>query len=404
MKILFVGTVIRQESCTEHLGPSVAGNRMQTGLLRGLLTTHGNDLSVITQYPVAAYPREKKLFVGHRHFNISDNIVVEQIPFINIMLLKQFTIIISTFIFILKWGIKNRNEQKVLICYNAFSHVALPVLWASKLTKARSVCLLADVPICNVSGYGWLRRKLSELDHQVTRRSIRSFDGLAVLNEAAIDQYAPSSEYVVIDGGLDTDDISICTPGGQWIGITENEPLNVTYTGMLGEYNGIINLIEATRLVTNKRFTLRLYGTGPLTEYVIDASKQDSRIIYGGLVSAEECRKIQHNSALLVSPLIPEHPIAKVAFPSKIVEYLASGTPVVTTRVNGLGPDYLHKMFLFDSTEPEMMARAIDDILSLDREILIQKGREGQAFVFEHKTWAAQSKKITGLIERLLQQ
>jgi len=399
LKILYLGSLINPDDCTKHKGPSVAGNRMQLGLVRELKRKFGDQIDIVTHYPIAAYPRERKIFIKKRTIQITDTVESSLIPFINIFLVKQITKIISTFLEILKWGLRNRRDYKIIICYNAFSDTAIPIMLGKVFIKFKTISLIADLPIDNVINDKGIKKVVRKFDNMVTKRNIGKFDGLAVLNENAIYEYAPSSKYVVIDGGYDGPTIDIVEPK-QNTREKSNEFI-VVYSGILVEHNGIVNLLDAAILVKNPYFKLHIYGKGELEDYVTSKALTCTNIEYKGLVSSQEILEVQKEASLLVSPLIPDHPVARVAFPSKIVEYMASGTPVVSTRVNSLNNDYLKHIFIFDSIDPPKMAVKLDEIMEMDTESLVEYGRLAKQFIIKNKNWNVQSTKIQGLIEQL---
>lgn len=401
MKILYIGSLINPDDCTTHKGPSVAGNRMQLGLVRELKRKFGVQLDIVTHYPIAAYPREKKIFIKKRTIQVVDNVESTLLPFINIFLVKQITKIISTFFEILKWGFRHRNDNKTIICYNAFSDTAIPIMLGKIFIKFKAISLVSDLPIDNVMNDKGFKKIARKFDNMVTKRNIKKFDGLAVLNENVIHEYAPNIKYVVIDGGYDGPVIDIIESKKNIRDKYDN--FTVVYSGSLVKYNGIANLLDAAMLVKNPCFKLHIYGKGELEDYVTSKALKSANIEYKGLVSSQEILKVQKKASLLVSPLIPDHQVARVAFPSKIVEYMASGTPVVSTKVNSLNNDYLKCLLIFDSIDPPIMAAKFDEIMEMDTESLLEYGRLAKQFIIKNKNWNVQSAKIQTLIEQLSQ-
>lgn len=401
MKILFVGSVIKTEDCNKYRGASIAGNKMQLGLVKALYHHIGESLSILSGYPIATYPSEKIKYCKGNSLELTNEIIAKKIPFINIFILKEMTKVINTFNLIIKWGKKNKKEKKIILCYNAFPYISLPVLLAAKVMGIKTICLVADVPIEGVVQNSGLRKIARKVETKATFKNLKKFDALAVLNENLIAEYSPDSRYIVIDGGFDLSEIPNSPCGGQWLNFPNNDKIRVVFSGTIIEYNGIVNLIKAAKLVKNPRFQLELYGLGPMVDFVINQSKIDSRIKYMGIVSNNEMMKIQQQAALLVSPLLPNHPVAKVAFPSKIVEYLVSGTPVVSSKVNGYTQEYLDNMYYFNDMSPKGMAKTIDDILKIRKEELIQKATNAREFIIRKKNWDIQCEKIINLAENL---
>jgi UDP-galactopyranose mutase len=59
------------------------------------------------------------------------------------------------------------------------------------------------------------------------------------------------------------------------------------------------------------------------------------RVIFTGFVSYEELPKYLSLSTVAINPLEISR-VASIAFPNKVLQYLATGLPVVSTRLDGL--------------------------------------------------------------------
>ena len=76
-----------------------------------------------------------------------------------------------------------------------------------KFPRLKTVCLLADLPIddnTNRKGFSTILRKLFE---KSTWKSMKNCDKYIVLNKHVIEKYLPKKRYIVIDGGIDEDDV-----------------------------------------------------------------------------------------------------------------------------------------------------------------------------------------------------
>ncbi len=400
MEILFLGNVINPRDCHKYIGPSVAGNKMQIGILKELKRHYKNNLTIVTEIPIAVYPKEKKILIKGGNINLDNELIAEKVSFINLPIIKQITKIINAYRILKKWSKIKKFEAKSIICYNAYSEIAIPVLLLGKVAKVNTICLFADPPIDPIKRRPILKI-FKKLENALFKKHIRKFDGLITLNKEAVNRYSPNSKFVLVDGGFSIEDMPKNLCGGQWRNITEGDSIKAVFSGAITEYNGIINLIEAAKLVKNPKFILEIYGTGPLEYYVEEASTIDDRIKYCGKVPNEEMMKIQQNAALLINSRIVDDPISQYTFPSKMIEYLISGTPVVSTKLNCYTDEYLESMFIFQDETPEGMAKTIDDILSMDRNILIDKATNARTFILKNKNWNAQVFKIIRFIEQI---
>lgn len=386
MEILFLGSVIKTEDCTKYIGPSVAGNKMQIGILKGLSKLIKNNLTVLTQVPIGAFPKEKKLCLETGIIQLVNDIEGNKVPSINILILKQLLFIINTCILLVDWSIKNRGKNKVVLTFNSFPTISLPVLIVGKIFKFKKVCIFADPPI-SVIERGTFGSVLKMIESAATRFSIKKYDGLIVLNENSIEKYAPTANYILIDGGFDLDDCPTNLPGGQWVTAKSQDVIMGVFSGALYEYNGVKNLVKAMDYIESENFILDIYGTGPLEEYIKNAAICDKRIRFMGNISNDKMLKIQQEAGILINPRIVNDFISLYTFPSKMIEYFLSGTPVATTRLNGLTNEYLENAFVFQDESPKEIARMINYILLKDKAELIKMGTSARDFIVNKKNW-----------------
>jgi glycosyltransferase involved in cell wall biosynthesis len=130
-------------------------------------------------------------------------------------------------------------------------------------------------------------------------------------------------------------------------GTKKNATKIITYVGyMIGNKDGLQNLIEAMALVVerNKNVKLQLVGSGPDKDMIqlrnkVKALNLCNIISFFGKKNSEEIPAILSQSDLLVLAR-PDNSQAKAGFPTKLGEYLASAKPVVITTTGEI-PKYL---------------------------------------------------------------
>jgi glycosyltransferase involved in cell wall biosynthesis len=163
------------------------------------------------------------------------------------------------------------------------------------------------------------------------------------------------------------------------------EPPYIGYSGSLAPSKGVETLLRAFGAVASRYpdVTLRITGLAvprtyrqELDRLVSDLDLGD-RVRFLGLIPAGEIPSFLQRATALVIP----HPAAvfsEAAFPTKLGEYLATGVPVVATRVGEI-ESYLtsgRTAFLADPDRWESLAEALDAILN-DPEGARSVGREG---------------------------
>ena len=91
---------------------------------------------------------------------------------------------------------------------------------------------------------------------------------------------------------------------------------------------------------------LWLFGSGDMEKDITDYCKSDQRIKYFGMVPREKVVKFEKKAKLLVNPRPTNNEFTKYSFPSKTIEYMASGTPLLTTRLPGIPSEYFDHVFV----------------------------------------------------------
>ena len=396
MRLLFIGYVIPNEFCNMYKGCSIAGNKMQLGILKGLKKYFGNNIDIITIPAMAPFPQFKKIFVIPAKVPLIENMEAQFVPFINIPFFKQITQIIFSIFYVCLWAIKNGNEkEKVIFCFNSYPNVAIAAIVLKKFFGCKIICLFADPPIDVISRKG-IAKLAWNLFEKTAERSIKQFDGIVVLNRLAALDYAPEIPYIVVDGGFDPDDYAVDVVNDEVL--HKRKDKIIMFSGMLIEYNGIMTLIEAFKLINDSSCKLWIFGDGPLRDYVINESKKDSRIMYKGMVSNKEIIMYQRLADILVNPRLTGNNVSKYTFPSKLIEYMLSGTPVITTKISGITEDYYPYLFFFDKETPEEFAKKITEVLNIDLYERRKKGLAAKEFIIRNKSWDFQCKRIVEFI------
>lgn len=390
MKILFLGYAISKEEASNLYGASVAGNKMQINVIKELSKYKKLDIESITVYPVAAYPKGK-FYIKKEEIQLFSNFHSIKISFFNLPIIKQLFQGIS--VYIQGRNTVKKNKNQILLTFNMFPVIGLPAVFLKRRYGCKIVCLLADLPIddtINRNRVGAFYRKVFDY---LTKYSIKKCDKLIVLNENAVKEYAPSTEYIVVEGGIDEEEIT------ELITFEKKKKI-ILYSGALVSYSGILNLIEAMKYVTDRDAVLYIYGGGQLEEVIREVTDKLSNVYYQGKVDNDTMRKLQQEAYILVNPRPPTDAISQVTFPSKIFEYMLSGSVVLTTRLNGFTSEYENKMFFVDSNEPKVLGEKINEIFNIPYEELKSLGLSAREFVIQNKMWERQCIKIAKFLQK----
>lgn len=214
-----------------------------------------------------------------------------------------------------------------------------------------------------------------------------------VVNSSAVLEAARSlydgREYSVIPMGVDTK--HFCPDDTD---NTDNQTFNVLFVGRLSEEKGVLYACQAIRTMIDDGRTdifFRVVGDGPKREQIkqyIETSNLREYAELIGWVEPSNLPDYYREADVLVGPSIVSSRGAQEAFGLVFAESLATGTPVVATRIGGI------KDIVIDGENgflvPEKDANAIADalkLLSSDKALLGKLQNNARDRVVAHFSW-----------------
>ncbi len=120
-----------------------------------------------------------------------------------------------------------------------------------------------------------------------------------------------------------------------------NTPIEILFVGRLVEKKGVLKLIEACEKLHRKgyNFVCNIVGDGPQEKQARELIKrynlQDRINLVGGL-PREQLLPFWENASVFVLPCIVEKNGNRDGIPVVLMEAMASGIPVISTRVSGI--------------------------------------------------------------------
>lgn len=178
------------------------------------------------------------------------------------------------------------------------------------------------------------------------------------------------------------------------------ETIEILYAGEISPQNGIDNLITATNAQTN--VILRLCG--PVNESFLDVFKKslmDKKIEYIGILNQKSLLEEMSRASLLINPRNNFYEYTKYSLPIKIPTYLASGVPVITTKLSGIPDIYNDYMITINSNSVENIQTAIEDFRDLTKSEKVEFGIKARRFILDRLSYKIQGKKVLDWIDQL---
>lgn len=301
---------------------------------------------------------------------------------------------LSALYLLMQWAIRNRgHKNKTILIHGVHTPFLYAALVVKMLFDIAVVPIITDPPGVLLPGEGKFIKQLRKIDISLVKKSIQKMSALIVLTQALADYLAPRLPTLVVEGMVNTlTHNRLDTKHGRLHQAQRN--FTILYAGGLKEEYGLALLVDAMTLIHDPTIQLWIYGKGEYADIVKAHAKKDTRIKFFGYVPSEQVAEKYHEADLLVNPRPTAYQFTKYSFPSKIMEYMASGTPVLTTKLSGIPDDYYPFLFTIDEESESFLATKIMEIKNENRAVLLDKGARAKNFVEELKCDRVQGERI----------
>lgn len=304
--------------------------------------------------------------------------------------LSHVIVFFWSFFSCLRWSYKHRAQVRFVVCDVLDLSITVGALLASKLTHSCSIAIVTDLPDDMGLASSAFSTKIIRSYRFLSNFYMERYDGYILLTEAMNSLVNPQGRpYLVMEGLVDSAMKEVPNT------LEDKFPEQVViYAGSLFAKYGVKNLLEAFLLVPHSNARLWLYGSGELDAIIPEYAANDSRIRFWGVCPNEEVVAAEIKATLLVNPRPSSETFTKYSFPSKIMEYMASGTPVVTTPLPGMPVEYLDYVYIFEDESVAGMAAMLTRLLDLPPRECHRRGQEAKAFVMTNKTNLIQADRV----------
>ena len=292
--------------------------------------------------------------------------------------------------------LKNAHQTTILIYSIHLPFLKAAVDFKKRHKGTKIILVVPDLPEFMAQQKNAKRKILEYFNSKFLSRQYKHVDGYVLLSEHMVERLPIGNKpWTVVEGIFNPKDAPLDNVKEETIG------RYILYTGTLARRYGIMNLVESFKRLPIQDVNLVICGDGDSKEAIIEAAKVDSRIIYKGLIKREEALRLQQNATLLVNPRTPEGEFTKFSFPSKTMEYLASGIPTLIYKLPGIPSEYYNYCFSITDLSVSALTDNLGYILSLSRDELDDIGKRAKQFIYANKSPINQTKKIIELINRL---
>lgn len=306
---------------------------------------------------------------------------------INFPILRQIMIMIAGFTSVLR----DRKQISCIICDFLSSSNSLGMALAGKLLGIPVVTSVLDLP-------GLMSTAAEPLKgiHKQIARCSAGFIFLTAEMDNIVNEW--NKPFIVMEGHCDSKLKSI-PKVERWERSCGKRV--VIYAGGIHRIFGLPMLVEGFVKANIAGAELRIFGDGDYRESLEQICHEHTNVKYMGVCGNKEVVQQEQRAALLINPRPSDPVYTRYSFPSKNMEYMAAGTPVMTTRLPGMPDEYLPYVYTIDDESVEGVAKALTDFFNVDLDKREEKATKAQCFVQKQKNNQVQAGRVLGFIREM---
>lgn len=370
-------------------------NNYQHAFIEGIRVnlSENEHLDVLNALPVGIFPIQyRKLFLKN---GMHDGGKIQQIGCINLPWFKQKG---RTWAFkraIVKWLKQDSNNRTVLV-YTQY----LPYMQALSSVKRyfpdlKVAVIVTDLPneMGLASGRKGLLRLLEAKMGRSSLQLLQQMDGFALLAEPMADALCIQEKpYTIIEG------LILSNSSSEVPSIHDTERPVFLYTGTLEPGLGIKEMLDAFEHMPE--YELWICGHGHMKDQIEACAKHSPNIRFFGFVPQKEALAMQASATALLNPRQPSGVFTRYSFPSKTLEYMRSGKPVLCCKLEGIPNGYDPYLCYMDKGT-EGIIQAVQRLMELSANKRAEIGESGRNYVLQHKNPVVQCQKLLTLLRGL---
>jgi glycosyltransferase involved in cell wall biosynthesis len=408
-RVLFIGGVIPRGpyptpvDLTAYGTPDHASNVYQWNMIKGIERKFGGIARIIsTPFLSVAERLSPEVLVPGFPWSHVHSARDLSLGFLNVFGLRNVTRELALRGQLKKFFGRETSDRDELLVFVYSMHG--PFLQQLPLIKRRRpdavICLVVpDLPehMRDYANASRLRRVLKWIDIRRNRNCLKHVDKYVLISSHQADALGIIEEqFVVVEGMTDheqgDEELDPSTS------VARGDMFTIVYTGGIDRRYGIVDLVDSLRYIQSGPVRLVLCGEGDAVGYIDSAARKEPRISYFGQVSREESLRWQRSADLLVNPRPGAADFTRYSFPSKTLEYLSAGKPVLTFHNDGTPPEYDAHLLYIPAPGPEGIAQAIEGVMAMSEDERRRIGQRAKEFVETEKSVDRQMGRVLAFI------
>ncbi len=400
MKAFFIGSLYPRERTEEIVnnckpgGIGNAANNLQWALIEGFDHFY-QEFTIVTQPNLRPYPKYyKKPSFKKSIFSHKNGAKDYCLGYVNIHGISHLSRYVG-----LRRKLREiipKDEEAIIIIYGISSPFIMAVadLKNNGWNQLKTCLIVPDLPQFMSESKNLVYRTLKAIDKRIVDKTLIHIDCFVPLNENMVKELKIINRpWVRVEG--------IYNGYPKYIIPAKEKKKIILYTGNLNERYGVKELLEAFKLIERDDYQLWIRGEGNTKKNVLQEAEKDNRIIYIDQMPLDRLQQLLQKATVLVQLAPANQEFTKYFFPSKIMNYMASGTPMISTKIKGIPNEYYEYCYIFNSSKTIQMKDRLIEVCEKSPDELKEFGEKAKNFVLKNKNPVAQVRKVYEMISNL---
>lgn len=389
MKVLYLSTLASQEVIKEmsKQDPNFSGFAVQkfSRLVAEGLVNNEVEVTALSTFFIPS-----KRCLWHHNSERENGVRYKYIPSVNHGPMRHIWLILYSFVYVFIWSLTNK-KNKTLMCDVLNVSSCIGAIAAARLTGVRRVGVVTDLP--GMIPRRTIKQCMDSRQMKICMTYIRHCTHYIILTQQMNEIINPYHRpYLIMEGLVDT--------GMEGVQTEKKSPKRIVlYAGGLREEYGLKTLVEGFIKANVENSELWIYGSGFFADDLKVYEQNFNFIKFKGVRPNQEVVESEMIATLLINPRPTQEELTQYSFPSKNMEYMVSGTPLLTTNLPGMPNEYHDYVFLFDKGETvDGFAEVMKKVLTMSDEDLKKKGERARQWVLKNKNNNIQGERIKAFI------
>ena len=283
--------------------------------------------------------------------------------------------------------LKTMDLKDTVVLTETINPIALHVANAIKdAYKLPIVGIVTDSP-------SNIKNTTKDFSRRIFKMSQR-FDGYLALTSGLNTVFNPDNKPNLVFEGIVNDELprQIANEFGNYI----------FFAGSLQDEYGVYSLIEAFKKIERKDLRLLICGFHADNKKLTKAIERDTRIVNLGIIANKKAIQLEMNALINIDPRPFSEDLDRFSIPSKTLEYMAMGRPVISVKNSALKEKFPQELIWLDGANESDLVHGMKEVLKMSEVEREELGRKAKNRVLQLYSLEALSNNIQSFLEQFV--